>query len=170
MLLLMPLLVCSVAFGARLPPHAGPLLDSPTRHIRATDARLGRLLKDGYRRSPTLAALVDRLQASDLFVYLETSPGLPQAIDARLEMIPSRTDVRYVRIQITTGHSPDEMIALLGHELRHAVEVADARGVVDSAGMEKLYARIGTQWGRHAYETRGALDAARRVRQELLGS
>jgi hypothetical protein len=169
MLLLMPLLAWSLSFHARLPPRTIPVLDSPTRHVRATDARLRRLLKEGYGRSPTLASLVDHLEASDLFVYVETAPRLPHAIDARLEMIPSAASVRYVRIQITTDHSPYETIALLGHELRHAVEVADARGVVDNAGMEELYASIGTEWGAHAYETKSALDAARHVRRELLG-
>ena len=167
MLLLMPLLFWSAS--SSLATRRIPALDSPTRHVRETSPYFQRLLHDGYRRSPTLASLVDHLEASDVFVYIEPVPALEGPMTAYLTIVPSQSSCRYVRIEIAEGPAPDELIVLLGHELRHAAEVADARGVVDDVSLEQLYKRIGIRWGRHKYETEGAIDAARRVRKELTG-
>lgn len=168
MLPLIPLLLWSAV--STPPARPIPALDAPTRHVRGTNPYSRRLLHDGYRRSPTLAALVDHLDTSDVVVYIEPVRTMDGPLVAYLTIVPSQGPSRYLRIEITEGRSPDEMIVLLGHELRHAVEVADARGVVDSAGMDQLYGRIGVRWGRHRYETKDALDTARQVRKELAGS
>jgi len=65
----------------------------------------------------------------------------------------------------------DDQIAALGHELRHAVEIADAPSVVDVASLGELYRRIG--FASHGvrkgtgFESRAAIESARRVWAEL---
>lgn len=167
MLLLMPLLVWSVSLHAL---HARVVLESPTRHIRATTRDARRILGEGYRRSPTVESLVDRLQMSDVVVYVDGRPMLDGPLAARLTLVPSRGHLRYVRIDLSIQRPLDDAIALLGHELRHAVEIADAPGVADATGMERLYAQIGNEWAPHKYETGAAIDAERQVRKELTAS
>lgn len=72
-----------------------------------------------------------------------------------------------MRIQIALRASTAESIALLGHELQHAVEIADAVEVGDEQDMEALYVRIGVRRGAHIYDTVAAQDMGRRIRREL---
>jgi hypothetical protein len=64
-----------------------------------------------------------------------------------------------------------EQIAALGHELRHAVEIADAPVIINDASLAAEYARIG--FASHGvrkgsgYESRAAIDAGQRVWVEL---
>jgi hypothetical protein len=59
---------------------------------------------------------------------------------------------------------------MLGHELRHAVEVAGAPWVLDESSLAEEYRRIGfPSGGRNgaAFESRAAIDAGERVLREL---
>jgi len=150
-----------------IPLSEGEVIDAPTRHIRTTDTALRHMLRRGFRGSPTFASLVARLQRSDVIVYVESVPRLPGALDGRLMMLPRAHDHRYVRIQIALRGSPEDGIAVLGHELRHAVEVAEAVGVSDTDGLAKLYQRIGLRGGEHVYDTVAAQETGRTIRREL---
>ena len=175
MLSFAPLLVAALLLAPRIstpPLDAGTeaaVLDAPTRHIRTMDAPIRKLLKRGVRHSPSFAALVTRMQDSDVYVYVELVDRLPGALEGRLMMLPTAHGHRYVRIQITLRGSVDDSVAVLGHELQHAVEVADAGDVTDQASMAKLYERIGSRGGEHIYDTMAAQEMGRMVRRELQG-
>lgn len=168
MLSLAPLLFAALLSGAsNAPLPASVTLDAPTRHVRTTSRGITKLLARGYQRSPTLAAIITKLQHSDVFVYIEDVPRLPGALEGRLMMLPRAHEARYVRIQIALRGAPEDTIALLGHELQHALEVAEAPSVSDQAGLERLYARIGVSGGAHQYDTVAAQETGRTVRREL---
>jgi hypothetical protein len=172
MLSIAPLLLAGMLFAPPLPYEPfteAEVLEAPTRHIRTSDQSVRRLLRRGYRNSPTFAGLVARLQRSDVIVYVEDVPRLPGALDGRMMLLPRSNGYRYVRIQLALRGAPDDSIALLGHELQHAVEVADAIEVQDSAGLQRLYQRIGVRAGAQVYDTTAAQDTARVVRRELAG-
>ena len=84
-----------------------------------------------------------------------------------LMMLPRAHENRYVRIQIALRGAPEDTIALLGHELRHALEVAEAPSVSDDEGLTRLYQRIGVSGGAHQFDTMAAQQAGRAVRKEL---
>jgi hypothetical protein len=159
--------VLMLAMAAKLPVSPSAVLESPTRHIRSAFPYVNSLLKDGFYRSPTFARLVTRLERSDLIVYVELAPQMPPGVEGRLLMLPVAHGTRYVRIQIGMQGSVTDAIVLLGHELRHATELADAPGVTDIGGFVALYERIGQKSGSHQYETAAAQDAARQVRTEI---
>ena len=175
MLSFAPLLVAALLLAPRSSTPAldagteAAVLDAPTRHIRTMDAPIRKLLKRGVRHSPSFAALVTRLQDSDIYVYVELVDRLPGALEGRLMMLPTTNGHRYVRIQIALRGSIDDSTAVLGHELQHAVELADADDVIDQAGMAKLYERIGNRGGDHIYDTMAAQEMGRVVRRELQG-
>jgi hypothetical protein len=169
MLSLLPLLLTAATMGTPEPARSVyALLESPDRHVRTIDKRVQRLLGTGVRRSPTFAALITSLNASDVIVYIEPTQTLPTTLAGRLLLMPIAKEQRYLRIQVSLT-SPDEMIAVIAHELRHAVEVADAPDVRNETSLVKLYERIGRRSGvPHCYETDAAQDAARHVRRELV--
>ena len=175
MLSFAPLLVAAILLAPRIstpaldPDTEAAVLDAPTRHIRTMDAAIRKLLKKGVRHSPSFAALVTRLQDSDVYVYVEAVDRLPGALEGRLMMLPMAHGHRYVRIQIALRGPLEDAVAVLGHELQHAVEVAGAEDVIDQTSMAKLYERIGSRGGEHLYDTVAAQEMGRTVRRELQG-
>lgn len=161
--------VVALALGSGVKPYdATDLLDASSRHVRTSDRGVRALIKTGYQHSPTFAALLARLQQSDVYVYVEEVPRLPGGLEGRLIVLPPSHGFRYVRIQITQRVTPSASIAVLGHELRHAVEVADASNVLDTVGLVALYRRIGIDRGNNEFDTIEAQETGRQVFKELV--
>ena len=143
--------------------------DSPRRPIRSTDPRLRLLLEEGLRHSPTLRALVARLHASDVVVYLRCDVAGP---NGRLTFVSSAGGYRYVVVRLT--HFPRaQQIAIMAHELQHAVEIADTPAIVDGPSLAREYQRIGylnqaSSLPGVAFDTRAAVDAGKQVLKELM--
>ena len=150
-----------------LTEHAA--LDSPYRHVRSQDRAVRGLLKRGFKYSYTFRELMARLEQTDVIVYVEYTPNLPASLDGRMMMLPTAHGQRYVRIQIALRGTPDESVATIGHELQHAIEVAEETAVRDQTAMTALYERIGMRGGQHVYDTLAAQEVGRTVRRELLG-
>jgi hypothetical protein len=172
--------VILIALACGVPPvHAGmPLSESEVRaiitsqyrHVRAVDTRIGNAIADGLRRSTTFAQLVLALDRSDVIVYIETARGMPSSLSGRMLIAPGPAGQRYLRIQIAGAARGNELVALVGHELQHALEVAESPGVRDEQSLVALYEAIGHGGrGQHRYDTMAAQDAGRKVRLELIG-
>jgi hypothetical protein len=150
-----------------IPLTAAAVLEAPTRHVRATGRAVPGLLRTGFAQSPTFAALLARLERSDVLVYIEEVPRLPGALEGRLLMLPPAHGFRYLRIQVTLRGSPPDSIATIGHELRHAIEVAEATTVIDTEGLIALYHRIGVDHGHNLFDTLEAQQTGKKVLKEL---
>jgi hypothetical protein len=154
--------------SASLSPAHSLLMNAPDRRVRATDARLHSFLAEGLNRSRTFASLMTALNRTDVIVYVESVMILPKNTMGRLAMMPMTGNFRYLRIQIRSDLSRREAIALIGHELQHALEIADATDVRDTTALIGLYQRIGhPSNGDHAYDTDAAQDTGRIVMREL---
>ncbi len=164
--LLLVVLISSRALSAET------IAEDRRRHIRTTDPRLIRLLRDGVRASDTFRRLVDRLNRSDVVVYLDCGGGRATA-DGRLTFISAVGGYRYVHVRVARLPSADIQIALIGHEPQHAVEIADAPGVVDSLSLAREYQRIGFLSPRItpgvSFDSDAAVEAGNRVLRELTG-
>ena len=139
--------------------------------IRPQDPRLTTLLREGMSRSATFRALVNRIEASNLIVYVSLSPVMKARLAGKLTWMTRAGDYRYLRATISTEQTPDQMIATLAHELQHAVEVLQDDTVLDQRSLEQLYKRI----GRPSYsgitagwETIAAQETGFQVRRELV--
>jgi hypothetical protein len=136
--------------------------------VRTTDARLQAALAEGMRRSTTLARLVAALERTDVIVYIEQVLALPANTEGRLMLLTKCTAQRYLRIQVRATLATDEVISTIGHELQHALEVADAPGVRDAESFRKFYERAGAGFSpAGSYDTQAAQIAGRKVRFEL---
>jgi hypothetical protein len=167
MLWLVPALLTS-ALAA--PPAHGGLLSSPDRRVRSIDPRVVELLETGMQRSPTFAGLVTSVSATDVIVYIERVRELPRTMAGRLLLLPIAGNQRYLRIQVLRNLPPPDLIALIGHELRHALEIAQEPTVRDTPAMISLFQRIGqSSTETHTFDTLAAQNAGRRVRRELAG-
>lgn len=168
MLWLAPALLSTTLAAAPDPTAA---LTAPDRRVRSTDRHIIGLLHKGVARSKTFAELVTALNTTDVIVYIERVPTLPTTLAGRLLLLPITGHQRYLRIQVRGDLSPIELIALIGHELRHALEIAEHPAVRDESAMLTLYQRIGhpSTGALHTFDTQAAQTAGRQVRMELAG-
>jgi hypothetical protein len=147
------------------------LLTAIDRPVRATSQDVQDLLARGMARSQTFADLVSALDLSDVIVYVEINRKLPSAIAGRMLFATASQDgPRYLRVQISGEATTNMQVAAIGHELRHALEVAEAAEVRDGEGLARFYKRVGTLGPMSgSYDTIAAQLTGRRVLLELQG-
>ena len=162
-------LVLGVPAFASAEPLAGGRPDFLGLHVRGATPAVKTLIDEGIRRSPTFKALVERLNRSDVVVYINVTRDLPSGLDGRLCFMTYAGSVRYLHAQVLEGLDVDSLIAVAAHELQHAVEVADHPEVKDTQALDRLYQRIGERSpvAHNRYDTPAARSTGRRVRQEL---
>jgi hypothetical protein len=172
------LLVVFVLFLVATPSIANaadPSWDGLRGHIRTTDDRLRRLLDVGMRSSQTFRALVHRLLESDVVVYLWCNGTKAAGVDGRLTFLSAAGGVRYVVVQLVRLQPRERQIAIIAHELQHAVEIANAPAVVDAPSLAREYRRIGYVSGdalsvHVTFDTDAAVTAGVTVLRELSSS
>ena len=162
------LLVLGILFGVN---HTSSAETTP--RIRVLDPLLRELFEDGIAQSPTFRTLVDKVEASSILVFVEGDIRMPIQLGARLNFVTSVNDFRYVRVAIDLTLPPRRQIALLAHELQHAVEIGERPEIVDTEAMESLYEDIGfrpfEQRHHRNFETEAAIAMQDAVDQELGG-
>ena len=120
-------------------------------------------------RSATFRDLSARLDASDVIVYIRFSP-CSRGVPACLVWASSAPDGRRLLIKADRfGRSPDELTALLAHELQHANEVASDSGIRDLASFQKSFASRGWKHG-NGFETGEAIAISKKVAAEMTRS
>jgi hypothetical protein len=140
-----------------------------------TDSRYLRLVvASGIERSPTFRRIVDRLEQSDVIVEVQCAHFVGSLRAGRTVLLSAQPGIRYVLVEVACWATTGPSLHMIGHELRHALEIAEAPWVVDSPTLAQLYQNIGfPTLGTAALETFGefetedALEAGERVHHEL---
>jgi len=167
------ILACTLALApgsdaATSPPNIA--LDAIAFRVRATDPRAQEWIRAGAAASPTFRALLSRLGESDLIVHVEIVDRIAGGAVGQMYFLSATGGVRYVRIEVVAGPHAARMVALVGHELQHAVEVADAPRVRDSKTLEMFYrGMFENAPGSARYDSVAARVTEDRVKSELAG-
>lgn len=137
--------------------------------VRPYDARSANVLLQGIQRSETIRSLVDRLEQLDVIVYIQMQPALRTQLAGRMVWVTATGHLRYVRLSLNPELSGDTLVSVLGHELQHAVEVAQAPSIVSEATLEEYYQEHGISVRSHSrgWDTLAARDAGELVRREI---
>jgi mono/diheme cytochrome c family protein len=151
--------------GSGLSPRSA----HPFTRIRSNDSAVRALVTEAAAESYTVSQLLDLVERSNVIVYLDVSVP-PDAIPtSQTRLLAGRANgCRYLSVWIDRRLSPRERIEMLGHELQHVAEIADAVEVGTEADLLRLYQRIGyTSWSNRAFETFAARVVQMLVGQEL---
>ena len=150
-------------------PDAAPSV--AMRRVRAVTDSARMLLDTAVARSPTIAHLVQQLQAARVFVFLDTrlDPAVPTGPTS---LLTSTAEGRYLHVVLNPALGINQRIELLGHELQHALEFANADALHDSDSVRRHFTEIGRPLGvpngrEAAFETDAAQDVERKVRRDL---
>jgi hypothetical protein len=126
------------------------------------------ILRQGLERSETLRNMVEQLGHYDVIAYVQVQPALSPGLAGALTWMSATGTFRYVRISLNPALSMETLIAALGHELQHALEVAMAPEIRSVRSLEAFYSRHGTNAREHrGWDTVAAQDAGETVRREL---
>ena len=162
------------AAGSTVATFNGAGANAWATNVRASDNELVALLSDGVKKSATLRALTERLSKSDVIVYVRPDVLSRNANQGHLSFLSSSGGYRYLVVHLPVGQSKQQQIAMLGHELQHAVVIADAPSVTDSDTLRKEFERIGkvimAANGRDfSFDSQAATDARQRILREMSG-
>jgi hypothetical protein len=137
-------------------------------HVRTANAHLQQTIDQAAVQSPTFAALLARVDLTDVVVYFEYVQQLPRRARGHLHFVTSAGGHRYLRVGLPARLPRHELIASIAHELRHAIEIGEHWDVRCERTMKTLYSRIGDECATGEFETRDAIKAGEAVRAEIL--
>ena len=162
-------LLLAVAFLTAASAITGASESTLTR-VRSAERSMTEIIRAGVARSLTFRHLVQTLERSDLIVYVEPSSRVDGGY-LRFATVAGQS--RWVQVVVNPKRPINQILAMIGHELQHAIEISEAPSVVDEATMAGLYRRIGVKScgnpSRACYETRGAQVTGATIFRELSG-
>lgn len=160
--MLVHVLIAALAFApvplrapVRAVAPAPPSSAAPARGDAATAAgrlrpqgdRVAHWLREAQHRSPTVRRLVERIEQSDVIVYLDINRALAPNVAACLTWMAATDSRRIVRASFRMHLGMNDAIAMVAHELQHVVEVIDHPEVRSTETLLDLYTRIGHPTG-----------------------
>jgi|SRR5262245_17739929 len=116
---------------------------APDARVRTDEPRIRALVGTGLARSPTFRSLVTALNESDVIVYIqlkEIHAGLGGYLH---DEVVARGMTRFLRVVIHPNAGDERLIAVIAHELQHAVEIARDPDVGRSKSFEAFFSQIG---------------------------
>jgi hypothetical protein len=162
MIRLIPILICLMW---PLAATAGDVRVAPR------DGQLTQALVDGHARSATLRRLLDSIGTSRAIVYVRRGFSRDPWCSGFTTWLSRSGDWRFLLIVVSPRLSGDRLIALLAHELQHAVEIAEDPAIVDARSLADYYELHGidrgTASGTRAFDSHDAQVAGRTVLREL---
>lgn len=163
------LLSLTLAPGALQPSTDGnpaaPLSDTTGGAVSTTPFVI-RLVIDGIEHSDTFARIVAQLLESDVLVVIEPDVHMSSQLQGYMNFVTRTAYRRYVRVYYDPRMPRWLQIAVIGHELSHAIEVANHPEVVDQRTLRLLYTQIGLGGDDH-YDSEAAIEVGRAIAREL---
>ncbi len=135
-------------------------------HVRSSNPAIVAALVEAQERSATFRSLVEIIEKTDGIVYVERGRcghGVPACLS---HSVISGDGYRLLRILVDGTSDLVALIATIGHELRHAVELLTEPTVRTMAAAYAYYAREFPNSG-HAFETPAAIRTGAQVEREL---
>jgi hypothetical protein len=168
--------VGTLMVGAGIPAEAGdsnekcPVAAAIPNQIRTASCEMTQAIAIGVSTSPTFRRLLERVAALRGIVYLTAKPIVQtearRVINGTLQhRVTVSGSYRLLYVTVTPYSGP-RAIAIIAHELQHAIEVLESDATTDQA-IVRLFERIGTRAGAQTMETAAALDIQRTVMNEL---
>jgi hypothetical protein len=117
-------------------------LQTPATHadrVRSSSAKVRALIAEATERSATFRDLISRIDASDGIVLVEedTCPARLRACLAHRVTLAG--DYRILFVYLDVSGRDIDLMALIGHELRHALEVFDEPSLRSDEAIKWFY-------------------------------
>ena len=134
--------------------------------VRATSPRVAAVIIEAAAQSKTFRGLVDQIGTTDGIVYVAEGECGHAVHACLLFTITMAGPHRVLWIHVDPNKPDRDLMASIGHELQHAVEVLSNRTIKSDRAMYSLYFEKCHRCG-GAIETYAAIRAGTAVREEL---
>ena len=141
-------------------------LIAPDRRVRGETSKLAAIISEAAAQSETFRGLADRIGTSDGLVYVMEGRCQSRLPACLLHRVTMAGPYRVLWIMVDSRHSGLNLMASIGHELQHAVEVLGNRTIRTDAGIRLLF-RQKCVLCSGVVETDAAVLAGNAVREEL---
>jgi hypothetical protein len=144
-----------------------PPVMAPDARVRGASARVVGVINEAIARSESFRGLVDEIGTTDGIVYVgegECGHGVRACLLLTMTAIGEH---RVLRILVDARKPDRDLMASIGHELQHAVEVLSHPFIRSYSAMILLFKKTCDGCGRR-FETDAAIAAGIAVRRELL--
>ena len=135
--------------------------------VRSENPLLSTTIRQGAERSPTFRRLIEAINATDGLVYVlegKCGEGVRACLHSSLELSGPN---RLLRIVVSRRRAPGcELIASVGHELQHALEVLSNPNIRTGFGLSSFFQRIGPEGNPRRFETTEAIQVGLAVAKE----
>ena len=163
---------CLLACAALVVLSAAAAAQEPatTSRVRADGEKARQLLAAALERSPSVSRLVAELQARELIVLITVAPPSADShgeFRASTRLAGSGHGQRFATVWIDEWAGVGTGVALLAHELQHALELANAPWVTTQEQMHVLFSRIGRELRPNRFETEAAIEAEAAAKLEV---
>jgi hypothetical protein len=151
-------------------PASEPSMSSPDAglipRVRSTDERVSAFIARAVEQSATFRSLRDKIMETDGIVYVE--PGRCGALRACLALkVTAAGPNRILFIFVDPEREACDVMASIGHELSHAIEVLRERSIRSDGEMYSFIAKGREQNPPAWFETAAAIRTGQDVRREL---
>jgi hypothetical protein len=137
-----------------------------TSHVRSANPAIVSLMAQATERSATFRRLVQDIDASDSYVYVNEGK-CGHGVRACFVSVTASKANRFMRVVVDMRKADWDLMGSIGHELRHTLEVIGEPSVRDNTAKYFFYEQIGTHSVTGAHETEAATDAGNTVRSEV---
>jgi hypothetical protein len=160
---------CIVAFGITT-AAAQERAAASQSHVRPEEPQLRAAVSVGIDVSPTFRALVERIESSDIVVYISSHLMTTPRVAGQSTFLSAGGGRRYLHVAVDSRTTGPDLVGLLAHELHHITEIAGEPSVVDARSLATFYRRIGFSVSIEAsrFETAAAIATGRRVMRDAL--
>lgn len=135
-------------------------------HVRSSNPAIRALIVQATEQSATFRGMVETIDGSDSFVYVEEGT-CGAGVRACFTDVTLAGTHRFLRVKVDLGRADRELMASIGHELRHTIEVLSVPAVTSRAKMHLFYLREGVIGSSGAFETVTAVMAGDAVHAEV---
>ena len=136
-------------------------------YVRTSCRWIEDAIAQGSIASPTFRQLLDQIEASHTFVFVDPMTCWFDSSDACTFVGSTAPGGRFFRVRATRVSAPWHLVSILAHEFQHVVEILQHPEVVDAASLRALYRRIGfsqsKSWNHEGWETAQAQRTQRTV-------
>jgi hypothetical protein len=165
-LVITAMVVAAFAAVSRVAEASDEIVPASDPRVRSGHERIVALIARATAQSATFRRMVETIEASDGIVYIQE--GVCRGgIRACLIGVTKPGAMRLLWIRVDTLKTDYELMASIGHELQHAIEVLRNRTVTSTGAMFLLYVREGSKGASGAFETVAAVATGEAVALEL---
>jgi hypothetical protein len=136
--------------------------------VRSESPVIAGAIASGIDRSPIFRRLITSIDASDGLLYLAKGECRGSARACLMHLVTISGPHRLLRIRVDLAKTAGcKLVASIGHELQHALEVLSDPSVRSNSGMALFFDRIGAAGGHLSIETPAAMEMGANVREEV---